>query len=184
MYARRKIVIAVAGALVAGSAGGTVMATKAAGAQGGRVVYAYGTPALNGGSGTVIVTGAIGDYGSSVSADASGQPDPNGAYSELILQAGTILSYNRDLGNKIQIGSARAQVNPVSCSLEGSVSAPATIISGTGAYAGITGTLDVTFTFAELAARTSTGACDLNAEPPDQFATITAFGPVNLPGWN
>ena len=175
----------IAGFTIGTAATAAVVAIAVAGSAGasGRsgTIYAYGTPGLDGPNGTVIITGAIGDYGTTTKADRNGQVDPNGQYSLLQLKNGTVLSDPSALDAKIQAGTPNAKIDPVSCSLQGSVSAPNPIISGTGAYAGITGTVDTTFTIAELAARTPSGACDTNADPIDVYATIYSTGVVHLP---
>jgi hypothetical protein len=147
-------------------------------------IQAFGTPALNGGPGTVLITGAIGDYGKTLKINKAGQQDPKGTYSLLELSKGTIVTDGAPLQKRIQAGSARANLSPVSCSLEGSVTAPEPIISGTGAYAGITGTLQVTFTFAELAPTYTSGPkkghCDTSNGPDATFATTRSSGTVSF----
>jgi hypothetical protein len=172
-----KITAGVVTATVATAA--ALLATNAAGAQNhSDVIYAYGTPGLNGPGGTIIVTGAIGDYGPTTKANQAGHPDPQGAYSLLELQRGTVLLDGSALQQKIAAGTPKAQIDPVSCSLHGSVTARSPIVAGTGAYTGIKGTLEVTFTIAELASRTPTGACDTNSDPVDAYATIYSTGKV------
>ena len=147
-------------------------------------IQALGTPALNGTTGTILITGVIGDYGKTVKVNKAGRPDPHGAYSELKLHKGTIVLDAATLQKRIQTGSAHAHLNPVSCSLEGSVTAPAPIISGTGAYAGATGMIKVTFTLAELAPTYTSGAkqgqCNTSNGPNAQFATIRGIGTVDF----
>ena len=180
---RRRITIA--GLSIGTAAAATIVAVAVSGSAGAAghsgTVYAYGTPGLNGPDGSIIVAGAVGDYGPTTKADRNGQVDPHGKYSLLELKNGTILLDGSALAAKIQAGSATAQVDPVSCSLHGSVSAVSPIVTGTGAYAGITGSMDVTFTIAELAARTPSGACDTNADPVDAYATISGTGVVHFP---
>lgn len=177
--------LTVAGLAIGTAAAATVVAITVAGTAGasGRsgTIYTYGTPGLDGPNGTVIITGAIGDYGTTTKADRNGQVDPSGKYSLAQLKNGTVLSDPSAVSAKIQAGTPNAKIDPVSCSLQGSVSAPVPIIFGTGSYAGITGTLNTTFTIAELAARTSSGTCDTNADPIDVYATVFSTGVVHLP---
>jgi hypothetical protein len=183
----KKTAILAAGLSIAAAASTAVLSsalgatsTKPTGGQ----IQAFGTPALSGTTGTILITGAIGDYGKTVKIDKAGRPDANGAYSKLELHKGTIVLDGTTLDKQIQAGSAHAHLNPVSCSLEGSLTAPAPIISGTGAYAGATGTIKVTFTLAELAPTYTSGAkqgqCNTSNGPDAEFATIRGIGTVSF----
>ena len=87
--------ILAAGLGIAATASVPVLAT-ALGATGAQPaagqIEMFSTPALNGGTSTVLITGAIGDYGKSVKINKAGQPDPKGPYSELHLQKAPSLS--------------------------------------------------------------------------------------------
>jgi hypothetical protein len=144
----------------------------------------FGTPALTGTTGTVLITGAIGDYGKTIKVDKAGHPDAAGTYNKLELQKGTVVLDAGPLQRRIQLGGAHAHLNPASCSLEGSVTAPAPILSGIGAYASISGTIKVTFTIAELAPTYASGPkegeCNTSNGPSAQFATVRGTGTVSF----
>ncbi len=179
--------ILAAGLGIAATASVPVLAT-ALGATGAQPaagqIEMFSTPALNGGTSTVLITGAIGDYGKSVKINKAGQPDPKGPYSELHLHKGTVVVDGAALQKRIQAGSAQAKLNPVSCSLQGSVTAAEPIISGTGAYANATGTINVTFTLAELAPTYTTGPeqgkCNTSNGPDAAFATVRGVGTISF----
>jgi hypothetical protein len=102
------------------------------------------------------LTGTIADYGTSVKTTAAGKPDAKGGYSEARLQSGTILLDRRPLQAAIAVGTDHAHVDLASCSLHGSATATMPIVSGTGAYAGISGS--VRFTFAEIGTKFTSGS--------------------------
>jgi hypothetical protein len=156
----------------------------ASGAAGGHV-QVFITPSLTGkGGGPIIITGAIGDHGKSIKVNASGQPDPKGTHSLAKLQYGSILFNTRPLRKAIQVGTEKATPDLASCSLQGSTTANVPIISGTRQYSGITGTLHVRFTFAEVAGRYSRGPkqgkCNLAAGPVAQWASVVGAGSVTF----
>ena len=161
-----------------------IAAGQGAVAAGGQVQM-FETPALNGTVAKVLITGAIGDYGRAIKINKADKRDVSGAYSRLVLHEGTIIADGAALQKEIQIGEDHAHINLKSCSLQGSVSAPVQIVSGTGAYAGITGTIKVTFTLAELGETYHSGPrqgqCNTKTGGPvAQFATVRGSGNVTF----
>src|ERR1039457_2726694 len=70
----------------------------------GGAVQVWVTPSNNGnGGGKVLITGVVGDYGTSQKSNSSGQPSKNGTYRKLLLKKGTILvnstQFNAGLNN-------------------------------------------------------------------------------------
>jgi hypothetical protein len=133
------------------------------------------------GSATIVITGAIGDYGKAVSANSAGKPQKNGGYEQLLLKTGTILL------NGQQLNAATNKANPtdysaVSCSGSIVASAPVPIVSGTKAYAGITGSLTLTETAAFVGPFTKSGKCNAsgNGNPAAIWGTITGSGTVSV----
>jgi hypothetical protein len=175
-------------AIVLAAAGGTLYVaatTLGASRQTGGAIQVFVTPSLTGhGGGPIYITGAIGDYGKSVKVNATGKPDPNGTYSLARLQHGAIVLNTSKLKKQIQVASERARPDLASCSLQGSTTATVPIISGTGLYAGISGSVRLKFTFAELAGRYTTGPhkgkCNLPQGPIAQWASIIGSGTVNF----
>jgi len=138
--------------------------------QSGGQVQLWATPTLRGsGGGTILFTGAIGDYG--VTKRLSG------TQSEAILRKGTIkvdLAQIRAASN-----AAKPTVNPANCSVTLTFSGPVQILSGTGAYAGITGSLTLNESVAGVLPKTKSGSCNGNVVVPlGAFASITGSGTV------
>jgi hypothetical protein len=143
------------------------------------------TPGATQGNGTVVITGAIGDYGKSTGKrNENGTPDPNGNYGIVELQKGAI---EVDLAN---IGKAINNAAPIvnsttTCSFVVTATAPATLLNGTGAYKGISGTVELTETFAAILPRISTGKdkgqCNEtnSATPVAQWGSVTGSGTVS-----
>ncbi len=180
LAAKTGILLAAAGASLYLAA-----ATFAAGGGNGGTVHVFITPGLTGhGGGTMVIAGAIGDYGKGTKANAAGQPDPNGTYSLAKLHSGSILLNTAPLKRAIDRGMQHARPDLASCSLQGSTTATVPIVSGTGQYAGITGNIRAEFTFAEIAGRHTKGAkrgtCTLDAGPVAQWASIVGTGTVNF----
>jgi hypothetical protein len=113
--------------------------------------------ALAGNLGTVVLTGAITDSGT----DCQGCGGQDGL-NVLELSKGTVEINVNDLGNKL----AALRVNPVTCSSDGSATAPIQIVPNsiydTGAYAGIHGTF-YTWGATALIVPRHNGECDTNA---------------------
>ena len=133
------------------------------------------------GSGPVVITGAIGDYGKTFNVNSAGKIEKKGKYSDLALKKGTILL------NTTQANAAFNNVNPAdfnaatcSASLMATTSVP--IVSGTKAYVGITGSLTVTETFAFVGPFTKSGKCNVasSSNPSAIWATVTGSGTVSF----
>jgi hypothetical protein len=138
--------------------------------------------AENGGlGGTVVITGAIGDYGKAVKANSAGKADNKSTYTSLVLKKGTILINGSQLRAAVQ-SSQSADFSAVTCSGSEVVTAPVPIVSGTKAYAGISGSVTATATFVFIAPLTSGGQCNTsnNAKLLIGLEAITGSGPVSF----
>jgi hypothetical protein len=126
----------------------------------------------------MLFTGAIGDYGTPRTVNASGKATSNGDYGLAILKKGTILV------NLSQFNAATNNANPSpnssNCSVSFTTSARVQIVRGTGAYAGITGSVTFNADFAGILPKTNNGACNDNANPMAKFITITGSGTVSI----
>ncbi len=129
------------------------------------------------GEGKILITGAIGDYGVAQNTNASGTLDPRGTYRTLMLKSGTILI------NISRFLSATRNASPNSynkstCSAVTHVSGRAPIVSGTGAYNGIRGTLVLAADRATVFPKTPAGGCntDDNPAPTSIYFTVTGTG--------
>jgi hypothetical protein len=105
--------------------------------------------------GTVVLTGAITDTG--IDNQGAG---PNGS-NLLALSNGTFSIDVSSVGNILH----NLPVDQTTCSSDGTVTGPITIVpgSGTGAYKGISGTLEVVVSEAFILPRLQNGECDTNA---------------------
>ncbi len=184
---RRGIVAAVcAGVLFGGSLSASVAAASGA-ATSGRV-EAWVMPSPTGSTsakhpGKIILTGAVGDYGVALKVNAAGKATSKGAYRLAKLKKGTILI---DIA-KFQVAQDKAfssvKINAANCSAFVSASSPVTIVSGTGAYKGITGSLTITALFGGITPRAEDGSCTTKTTTPAlaTYVTITGSGTVTLP---
>jgi hypothetical protein len=178
---------AVGVALVAAVLGPAVPAFGATGPAmpTGGAVKVWVTPkGPNGSHGTILIIGAVGDWGTTQNANANGTPNPNGNYGKVTLQKGTFLvnlSTLNALSNK-----AQPTVYASSCSAMFTVKGPVGLSDGTGAYKGISGTLTITETFAFILPRFTSGAhlgqCNMgeNAQPSAQDGVVTGSGTVGF----
>jgi hypothetical protein len=138
----------------------------------------------SGGSGfKAVFTGAIGDSGLSVSATAQGKPSKkqNTGYRLFILKRGTIFFNTKQLDAAQNDNSTPPTTeNNTTCSFTFVTTDPVTIISGTKAYAGISGSLNVTISFAAVLPLKN-GKCNpnSNANPTASIGSVAANGTVS-----
>jgi hypothetical protein len=159
-------------------------AARAATPAGG-TVHLFATPSMtNNGTGTIVIIGAIGDFGTFVSTNKNGTVNPNGDYVKMTLKKGTLEVDSTTLNaaaNKLQ-----PTFYPATCSAYLTVSDPVRLFNGTGLYKGIAGTVKITETFAAILPRYTSGAkkgqCNgsSNAQPVAQYGSITGSGTVSF----
>jgi hypothetical protein len=155
---------------------------------------AYGTTPVSGttqlwgnvGSGkgfNAIFTGAIGDHGVSIPATSQGKPSKkNTGYRLFVMKKGTIFFNTKQIDAAENDNNTQPTTeNNTTCSFTFVVTEPATIISGTKAYAGITGSISVTISYAAVLPLTKNGKCnpDTNANPTAQIGFVTGSGTVS-----
>jgi hypothetical protein len=136
------------------------------------------TPSQHQGGGTIIVAGAIGDYGTTTPLNKRG-------IGEAVLKKGT---FEVDLEKVVAASNSAAPTleNAATCSLVFSFAGPVTITHGTGLYKGISGTATITETFAGIGPLYRSGAkkgrCDMsaNAAPIAQWGSIIGIGSVKF----
>jgi len=132
----------------------------------------------------ITVTGAIGDYGTALSVNKNGKTNPHGNYEKVTLKQGGFWVNGTTLNKKLN--KAKPQINKATCSFAFTGSAPTTVFDGTGLYAGISGTVKITVTFAAIAPRFKTGAhagqCNFgnNAPALGQYQSIEGAGNVTF----
>jgi hypothetical protein len=174
--------VAMVSILALGSA--VIEAALAATSPAGGRIEIWTTPS-NGPTSKITITGAIGDYGTSTTIDKSGKPDNNGDYVRIALKQGSF-EVNATVLNKKTDTAPPLMRNMTTCSVVFGGSGPVTLFDGTGKYAGISGTLRITETFAAIGGRSTTGAktgqCNMNnnSQPLSFWGSITGAGTVKF----
>jgi hypothetical protein len=113
-----------------------------------------------------------GDYGKSVNVNKAGKPEKSGNYELVKLQRGTFL-FNKTNFNEVDAKTS-FPINKKTCSSGGTLTGTGTIVSGTGAYKGITGTLTITLAQSWVLAETAT--CSGSNTILDQNAYVWGTG--------
>jgi hypothetical protein len=154
---------------------GTATATAAATPRGG-VIHVYVVPGNGQGNGTILVVGAIGDYGKTHKAI--------GEIGKVLLHKGTFDVNLKAINEKINHAKPIVE-SSTTCSGAFSATAPAKLFNGTGAYKGISGTIMLTETFAGYGPFYKNGPhkgqCEINspnATPIAQWGSVTGVGTV------
>ncbi len=130
--------------------------------------------------GKVIFTGAIGDYGDALKVNAAGKSTKKGVYRLLELKKGTILVDIAKFKEAQQ--KAAPSIDLATCSFFESISAPVAIVSGTGTYHGIAGSVALTARAGGLGPFKN-GKCTTKTTTPAlaTYFSITGSGTVTLP---
>jgi hypothetical protein len=167
--------------------GSAVPASVALASGTGGAVKVWVTPSATGTTakhpGKIMFTGAIGDYGTSESTNAAGKPTKKGAYKLLKLKKGTILVNGTTLSKALTSASPTGPTaNETTCSFAIHVTAPVTIVRGTGAYQGITGSVTITAQFAIIGPLTKSGACTTktSTKPLSTYSSVFGSGTVSF----
>jgi hypothetical protein len=163
--------------------GGGVSASAASTPAGGPVNF-YAPQNGDGIHGSVIITGAIGDYGKTVSIDKNGKTDAKGNYVKVTLQKGTFEINTTTFNAKSR--NVKPTFFKATCSALITFTGQVTLFGGTGLYGGISGTLNITgtsgFILPRLASGKNKGQCNLsnNAQPISQYTLIEGSGTVSF----
>jgi hypothetical protein len=105
-----------------------------------------------------VITGAIGDHGTSRSTNQAGKPSQGGSYVLLNLTRGTILLNKTALDKNIDKAFKASKLDSSTCSLQAAATGPLTIVGGTGLYTGISGTVRITLSIGFVLPRYTSGA--------------------------
>lgn len=163
--------------------GGSVAIATASTTSGGTIkIFSDQSNDTNGGAtGPIVITGAIADYGTATSMDKNGTIDAQGNYVKVALKKGT-LEINSVAFDKLANNAQPTDANSTICSGDISVSGSVSLFDGSGAYAGISGTLKVTAVFAFIGPKLKNSSCNNSnsAAPVAQFGTITGSGTVSF----
>jgi hypothetical protein len=165
---------------VTGAAAAVALATTSTPAGG--TIHVFGDSNGQGGGGTILIVGAIGDHGTTFSANAKGKPNSNGSFVKLALKKGTILLNKSKLDTSINGAFGKAAPNPATCSVYIAASGPVTAVSGTGTYAGVSGTVHVTISIGLVQPRTKSGKCNFanNAAPIASKQFVVGSGTLSF----
>ena len=157
--------------------GGTTALDASASTPAAGAIKLFSNPTASGASGTVLIVGAIGDHGKYVAADKNGTQDPNGHYMKVLLKNGTFEV------NVTALADNRQTPYKATCSAIFSGTSASAVLNGTGLYAGIKGTLQVTTTHVLLSSRHTTGPkkaqCN-HANVIAEYDSLTATGHVSF----
>jgi hypothetical protein len=129
-----------------------------------------------GGPGTIVITGAINDAGVG---SATGVNTGSGT---ITLSKGSIKDVPSSTFVTREEDLFGAAVNPPGCAMRGTITGTVKLVGGTGAYVGITGTINVTYTVVALLTKLKTGACDTahHARPLGVAIFINGSGNVTF----
>lgn len=186
MPVKRGICAVAAAAVVCGGVlGGLATTTAGASVPKSGPVKVWVKPSPTGTSahpGKVFFTGAIADYGTAVNTNATGKKTKKGSYKLLTLKQGTILVNGTQL-NQALTSSEPTTASKTTCYYVFTASAPIPIVKGTGAYVGISGSVNMVVTFAAIAPKTKSGSCTMktSTKPLASFTSVTGSGTVTLP---
>jgi hypothetical protein len=127
----------------------------------------------------ILITGAIGDHGTSTTIDKNGKKDPNGDYVKVVLKKGGF-EVNAVKFNKV-LNNLKPTVDHATCSAWAFGTGPVTLFNGTGLYKGISGQLTATASFGFIGPIVK-GKCNMsnNAKPVAQYASIEVTGNVKF----
>jgi hypothetical protein len=165
--------------VVVGGAAAGLLAVVATGlppsaqAASGGVVHVYESGSDVTGLGQDVFTGAFTDYG----VDHAGIAD-NGNINKIVLSKGSFEVNVAKLDNSL----APTSNNQKTCTLVLKGEAPTTLLNGTGAYAGISGTITVTEKTALIFPKLSSGKCNESqtAKPLAGVYWVSGEGTVSL----
>jgi len=182
---KRRITTAVAAAGVLSLAGtaATYAASPAASHHG--TIRFWVTPG-HGAVDQILITGAIGDYGKATSIDKDGKVDQNGDYVKVALKHGGFRVNAKSFNDKA--AKQQPHLDAATCSAWLTPTGSITLYDGYGNYAGISGKLSITTSYAFIGSRYKSGPhkgqCNVNgnAEPVAEFSgSITGSGKAS---WN
>jgi len=156
-FRRSRLAIALASAVAVTAIGAAADVATTTTPPGGSF-RVFGVSNALGGGGVVLVTGAVGDHGRSQTVNKAGKPSSNGTYVKLTLSQGTVMLNQLKLGKAINKAFGKAVPNTATCSVSVVASATLPIVSGTGLYAGASGSAHITVAVGFLQPRYTSGA--------------------------
>jgi hypothetical protein len=171
--------------ILAAAIGATAVPAAAATMTTTGTIQVWATPSPTSAVAKIVITGVIGDYGTATTINKNGTVDGNGNYVKIVLQHGGF-EVNSVALNKIVNAAPPMMTNAATCSVVFGGSGPNTLFDGTGMYAGISGTVQVTERFAGIGPRYTSGPkkgqCNMNnnTQPIAFWGSITGTGKVSF----
>lgn len=176
-----RIMIGVGGTLACVVAGASVaLGAASSKTPAGGPIQIFVQPGQSQGHGKILFTGAVGDYGSSSPTISSGGKK----FGTATLKKGTITIDLTAISAKVD--KANPTVNAATCSASVTETAAAPVVSGTGLYAGIHGTIRITESFGFIGSTYKSGPkkgrCNMSNSAPTvaQMATVYGSGAVSF----
>lgn len=167
--------IGAAGVLCCLIGGASALAATASRTPVGGAIDVFVTPANGQGNGTILITGAIGDFGTTHSFHIHGE-----TFAYATLQHGKIEFNLTKISAKAN--SASPKVDAATCSAALSVSAPVSVVGGTGLYKGVSGTVKLTESFGYIGATYATGPKKGRCNMSNSAPTVAEVGNVHGTG--
>ena len=175
-FPRRRLLLgALATTLVTGALTARALPARAAGPHSGTIHIAVAASlAVDHGKQSLVVTGAFADAGAFVQGSPSKAKLGAGSFTANDAQGAAREGYLFSHLNKF--------VNPHTCAMNTSYTDIVTLTDGTGAYAGISGTVQVTTTDIGVFPKRADGSCNLssNSAPIDFLSIGRGTGHVTL----
>ena len=165
---RSRVAITIAtGMTVVGVGTAAALATGSEPASGSFHVLGVGS---GHGSGTVLLTGAIGDHGQSMA---------KGKDVKLTLSKGTLTLNATKLNQAITKAFKHATVNKANCSVSATGTATIPFVNGTGQYAGASGSARITVSIGLIKPRKA-GKCEMHVKPVAFQQLVSGTGSVTF----
>jgi hypothetical protein len=170
-----KTIVGAAGLLACLILGASVaLGAGSSGTPAGGRIQLFVQPGNGQGNGKVLFTGAVGDYGSSSPTIGSGGKK----FGTATLKKGTITIDLTAITAKVD--KANPTINASTCSLAITETAAAPVVSGTGLYAGIHGTIRITESFGFIGSTYKSGPkkgkCNMSNNAPTVAEMGTVYG--------
>jgi|SRR5580692_3967839 hypothetical protein len=160
--------------------GGSAALASTSGTRAGGSVRVFVAPGTSAAS-PILLTGAIGDFGAATPVNKNGKKDPAGTYIEVALRNGTFRVNATALDARLD--RAQPALDQATCSGWLVQTGPVGLANGTGRYADIRGTLQMTVTLAFISPRYTSGKdkgqCDGNTQPLSRYTSTTGSGIVS-----
>jgi hypothetical protein len=168
----RNTLIGVAGTLACVAGGASVALGAGSSKPAGGPIQLFVQPGQNQGNGKILITGAVGDYGSS-----SPTKSINGKKIGLAhLTKGTIVFDLSAISAKVD--KASPTINTATCSGSLTESAPAAVTGGSGLYSGIHGTIQITESFGFIGSDYTSGPKKGQCNMSNSSKTVAEMGTV------